>query len=187
MLINDKTDGFLDELLPYVRIVTHQVYAGCVQGLARSALDEVRSASDGIIATFGPACSDDVANLADFEYRRLIASNIVHISHSSTAPTISNTTLYPNVARLSTNDNYGVRAMVEVCNNYKWVTVSVLYDTSKWSREYKDYFCAAFLSRRADDGSTKTADVYLIEDELTFDALELLQRMTASGSKVAVM
>eukprot|EP00966_Prymnesium_polylepis_P320142 7376533-Prymnesium_polylepis.1 len=187
MLINDKNDGFLDELLPHIRIVTRETLTGCAEGLARGALEGVMAQEPRLIGTVGPGCSNDVADVSDRDYRETIGSRIVHISFSSTATSIADSTLFPNVARLATNDFYMSQALAQVCDHYSWTEVSILYDFTRWSNEFRENFLRNYLATLAPDGRTKVVHDIYIENEDTFDPLSCLQAMAASTSKVALM
>ena len=67
--LNDKTDGWYDELLPDHTIVTATKDVGCVNRRARSGWRALEESLPGFTAVIGPSCSDDVADLAQAEWR----------------------------------------------------------------------------------------------------------------------
>ena len=130
--LNDKTDGWFDELLPDHTIITATRSVGCVEEKARSGWLALEESLPGFTAVIGPACSDDVADVAEAEWRTLTGSRAVVISPMSTAPKLGNETAYPNLARTVGTDEHRARAFVELCVTYGWDRVALLHDDSIW-------------------------------------------------------
>uniref|UniRef100_A0A0D3KB68 Receptor ligand binding region domain-containing protein n=2 Tax=Emiliania huxleyi TaxID=2903 RepID=A0A0D3KB68_EMIH1 len=108
--INDKKDGFLDDLLPDHTLFYSMVQTGttgCAESEAiRRQFDQLYSDLNGVVATIGPFCSDDVAAVTAAEWRAGADISTVVLSPSSTAPILANVGAYPNLLRLSSNDKH---------------------------------------------------------------------------------
>jgi len=77
-LLNNKSDGFFDELLPGVTIVHQAATAGCAKNLVRTAFDEINSNLPRVSAYLGPSCSDDVRQVAEASWRSSSGVNAVN-------------------------------------------------------------------------------------------------------------
>ena len=75
-----------------------------------SKFDQLYSDLNGVVATIGPFCSDNVAAVTATEWRAGADISTVVLSPSSTAPILANVGAYPNLLRLSSNDKH-----VHVC------------------------------------------------------------------------
>ena len=171
-LINDKTDGFLDDLLPHALIMVNESHQGCVQGLVQPALTQLSSSLPNMIATIGPSCSNDVAEIAHSDYRSNASANpsVTHpryviLSPSSTAPSLANETHYPNVVRLSTNELQIGRGNTAVSQLYSWRKVAILHDSSLWARETALSFANSFTSSTAGQPPGEVLNL----DDMEFD------------------
>jgi hypothetical protein len=76
--INNKHDGFMDDLLPNARLILHEnhVIVPCAMGKMRDAHAELHQTAlemgvDGgmFVATIGPSCSNDVQDITAKEWR----------------------------------------------------------------------------------------------------------------------
>ncbi len=76
-LINDKSDGFLDDLLPYAVIQIAEANGGCVQGMMPAALSELKAALPEMVAAVGPGCSSDVIAITSRSKRSELGFNQV--------------------------------------------------------------------------------------------------------------
>ena len=115
-LLNDKSDGFMDDLLPLAEIRATEVFVGCVSNLTMSGFQNI----DSPVALIGPACSTDVAEITTSSFRDNQNWRGVVISPSSTAPSIANDTQYPNAARLSTSETKIQEGLKEIANYFGW-------------------------------------------------------------------
>ena len=130
--INDKDDGWYDELLPNHTIVTAMQSVGCVQERARARWRELEASLPRFTAVIGPACSDDVADLTNAEWRASDGSRAVVVSPQSTAPTLADMSAYPNLARTCGTDVHMARAFAKLCEAFAWDRVALLHDDSVW-------------------------------------------------------
>ena len=141
--INDKNDGYHDDLLPFVQLSVSEAYSGCSQGLVQGAFAELRTALPQLAAAIGPSCSNDLGEISDTSYRASIAgeaSRAVFLSGSSTAPSLADEALYPNVARLTSTENLVQRGLSQVAAQYSWKRIGLLYDDSVWATESAQAF-----------------------------------------------
>ncbi|MAD24483.1 MAG: hypothetical protein CMO44_09965, partial [Verrucomicrobiales bacterium] len=163
-LLNDKTDGFLDDLLPNAYLEVAEAHIGCVEGLGTTAVAQLQQALPHMIAAVGVGCSSDVAEIGSPSFRAAHAFDAVVLSGSSTATTISDEAAYPNVARLATNEYGGGKGNVEVAAQYSWRRISVLADDSTWGRSAAQAFVDFHVGR---DGGSRE-DILNLNDEATF-------------------
>ena len=151
-VINDKTDGLYDNLLPSALLIVNESYQGCVQGLAERALAELRgdpnlqSLGGDLPATIGPSCSNDVASVTSAQARTSSGWNGVVVSPSSTAPVLTDGEEYPNVVRMSTNEIMIGAGLANLVEHYQWRRVAVLHDDSLWGRGSAGAFMSSFLA-----------------------------------------
>ena len=130
--LNDKTDGWYDELLPNHTIVTATRSVGCVEGRAQSGWMELQESLPGFTAVIGPDCSNDVAEVAGLAWRNSTGNRAVVISPSSTAPILGDEMLYPNLARAISTDEHVAHALVKLCGTLGWDRVALLHEDSVW-------------------------------------------------------
>ena len=69
--INDKSDGFLDDLLPHAKIELNETVIGCNQ-LPRPqvGLTRLRAWVPNLVAAIGPGCSGDLESVASQDVRQ---------------------------------------------------------------------------------------------------------------------
>ena len=144
-LINDKTDGFYDHLLPTAFIDVKMADSKCAVGKAKAALDQMRTEfasdynmekEDTLYAVIGPFCSDDVADITNATYRAEIGWNGVTISGGSTSPALGTTeaqdAAHPYLARTATPETHVANGLVAIMQQYSWTKVAVVSDDSLW-------------------------------------------------------
>ena len=158
-MINDKSDGFLDDLLPNVTIVGQAASVGCVDGLSRTALSQINADLPGVVALFGPGCSNDVAQLTNAAWRQESGMDSVVISGQSTAVSLNNDVEYPKLIRALPNEQWIAKGLVVLCSELQWTHVAVVYEPNLWGRSSKDEFIAEL---------ERTGGVLLVEHELDF-------------------
>ena len=147
--INDKADGFLDDLLPYAHILLNETGAGCNDVMrTRNGLNALRSWDSQLVAAVGPQCSGDLAEVASAEVRAELAHDTVFISSSSTADVLSNATAYPHVVRLSSPETMVMAALAAFVERNGWQRVALLHDDSLWGIDSAAAFSAAFVDGR---------------------------------------
>eukprot|EP00735_Rhodelphis_limneticus_P010364 TRINITY_DN30_c0_g1::TRINITY_DN30_c0_g1_i1::g.14798::m.14798 TRINITY_DN30_c0_g1::TRINITY_DN30_c0_g1_i1::g.14798 ORF type:complete len:186 (+),score=42.51,sp/P31421/GRM2_RAT/34.71/6e-13,ANF_receptor/PF01094.23/8e-24,Peripla_BP_6/PF13458.1/0.0025 TRINITY_DN30_c0_g1_i1:119-676(+) len=114
--INNKTDGYLDSVLPNTRIDSVLNYTGCSS--QDEALANALYASLGIDAAgvVGPSCSGVTMTSASL----LKVFKIPQISPSATSPDLSNKVLYPYFLRTCSPDNQKVIAIADLFMQWNW-------------------------------------------------------------------
>jgi len=149
--INDKKDGFLDDLLPDHRLFYSMVQTGSTESCAetdaiRSKFGQLYSDLNGVVATIGPGCSDEVAAVTAAEWRAGADISTVVLSPGSTAPILANVGAYPNLLRLSSNDKHVTSALAALAELLRWQAICVLHDDSLWGGGVMQSFTSAFES-----------------------------------------
>ena len=187
--LNNKNDGWYDELLPNHTIVTAVRSAGCgVEGLTRSAWLELQASLPGFTAVIGPDCSSDVRAVAGREWRASDGGRAVVISPSSTAPTLSDESAYPNVARALANDTQGSAAIAALCVALGWDRVALIHDSTTWGAGGAAAFQAAFEAGGGEILPGGQISFTLEEfDSGAVHARELLEQIKDQEAKVIVM
>jgi hypothetical protein len=109
------------------------------------------------MATIGPGCSSDVADVGSAAARsaRGYYNDMVFMSAMSTAPSLSNETSFPHVARLSTSDSNIQVAMTKIVTHFGWSRVVVVHDGTTWGREAAAEFISQF-QQAVPDGTANT-------------------------------
>ena len=148
--INDKSDGFYDDLLPdhtifhsMVEVGSHDSGCGGEEAV-RDRLRELHTSLNGVVAIIGPLCSDDVAAVTDVSWRTANNFSTAVLAPASTAASLADTGAFPNLLRLSSNDNHVVRGFVELASHLGWGHICVLHDDSRWGRSVRETFASTF-------------------------------------------
>jgi len=189
--INDKQDGFLDELLPGVKIRVATQLSGCVEGLAKPAVAQLFKQLPNMSAVIGPPCSNDVGDVSAWMQANNKAAAV--ISPESSAPQLDDEAKFPNVARYVTNGHVFQTGMVELMMHYGWKRIGVLNDESVWSQGVKDSFVSQLMGRCptcsiTNEGNTTLQTVAFrdgnrtVRDSLAEDLLRLLD---TAGTRIA--
>jgi hypothetical protein len=173
--INNKNDGFMDDLLPHARLVLRETHGflACSSGEARAGhnaiVDDVKATGmeHMFVATIGPSCSNDVADVAGKVWRdeSLSNRNNLVISGSSTASTLSDEEAYPNLARMSTPEKGIGEGFAYLCKKYGWGRVAIVHDSSTWGTDSAKKFESALLQ----DASIESDIIYMDFDESELD------------------
>ena len=149
-LINNKSDGFYDELLPYTTIYWSLVSApddsSClgVNG-TRSKQAELLGLLPSPVAFIGPHCSSDVEAVASEVYRdTALGTRAAIFSPFSTAVYLEDAAAYPNLVRLTTSERYICDGYVALALHLGWQHIAVLHDDSVWGLNVMDVFQSAF-------------------------------------------
>ena len=145
-LINDKNDGFLDNLLPNTHIEFAEAKIGCVDGLYESAVAQVQAALPQMLFAIGPICSTDTMAITQPSFRDQFTFHPVVISASSTAPSVQDESVYTNVARLATNENFVGQGSALLAARYNWKRIAVVSDDSSWAVEAAQAFVNAHVT-----------------------------------------
>jgi hypothetical protein len=145
-LINNKTDGWHDDLLPGAVIEAHEVRVGCSAGRAVHALQALRNVSTvPLDAIIGPGCLDDVRDITSIESRSSSGYDGLVISDASAAPSLANESAFSNLARTATSDAHTGVALARVVEYYRWSRIVVLHDGTVWGSGSATSFIRAFL------------------------------------------
>ena len=109
-LINNKNDGWMDDLLPTTQIVVTERRVSCnnagnslYQG-AEGVAKELKDVLPNVRLVFGPSCSGDLKDVANSTSRAISGLHVPFVSWSSTVDALNDEVLYPNVLRLATSD-----------------------------------------------------------------------------------
>merc|ERR1719271_620159 len=104
-------------------------------------------ASTDFTAVLGGHCSSNLESFSGAAYRDSLGlSRAVHISGSSTAPSLANASAYPHVVRLSSNEALVGYGLAQLCNRFEWGRVFVVNDDSMWASEAATGFTSAHAS-----------------------------------------
>ena len=188
--INNKEDGFLDNLLPGVRIRMATQLSGCVQGLTDDSMAELFKQLPNMLAVIGPPCSDDVAAASTWLQANNKSATI--ISPESSAPQLDDETAFPNVARYVTNGHTFQSGMVELMMHYGWKRIGVLNDESVWSSGVKDSFISQLKGRCPSCSITNEGDtdlnttLFSLGNRTVRDSLagDLLRRLNDTDTRI---
>lgn len=159
-VINNKTDGFVDELLPFAKIVIHETHVqiGCnkneaVEGYMdqRRLIDvPFRSSSGKHVATIGALCSEDVAAITAAGWRNKTNAPEVVIAAVSTAGILSNSKKYPNLVRMSTSETELNPGLAMMNTAFGWHRVAIIHENTLWGIDAAAHFERAMLARKAE-------------------------------------
>jgi len=165
---------------------------GCVNRRARSGWRALEESLPGFTAVIGPTCSDDVADLADAEWRARYGSRAVIISPQSSAPKLGNNSDYsravdyPNLARTVGTDLHRARAFAKLCEAFDWDRVALLHDDSVWGTGGAAAIKTSFEAANGEVITTVDFDLAAF-DAGTVHARELLARLAAASPRVIVL
>ena len=186
--INDKTDGWLDDLLPNRTIVTSTRSAKCVPGEARSAWLELQDSLPGFTAVLGPKCSDSVAEVSGLTWRNSTGNRAVVISPQSLAHELADGVAYPNLARSVTPSQHGIFAMLELFMTLGWDRVAILYDDSFAAEGGVALFQHLFKARGGEVLEGGLIQFSLADfDNGTVHVRELLSRLDDAGARTIIL
>ena len=149
--INNKFDGYFDDLLPLTKLeVEVKEFDGtqCKDDSPRTAWEEVSSGFRPVAAVGpgGTTCTKSVASTSNRAY--LENKNVypedswgnpqdpVVMSESSTATSVSDRNLYPNLVRLSSSEDTVSQGVLAVADYYGWKRIAVVYDAAdSWAAD----------------------------------------------------
>ena len=143
---------------------------------------------NGVVATIGPFCSDDVAAVTAAEWRAGADISTVVLSPSSTAPILATVDAYPNLLRLSSNDKHITSALASLAELLEWQTICVLHDDSLWGRALMQSFTSAFESSGGtipNDGTAEFSRVAFESGNLT--GSNLLDQLEDCPSQIILL
>ena len=133
--INNKTDGFFDQLLPNTLITTATARVGCAAtpSLVPESMERLFSELPDTVALIGLQCSDDVGDTYAWAAHHNKTMPVV-LSTESRAPVLADETKYPNLARFTPNEHTFNQAFVSVLAHYDLKRVGLLADDTVWAQ-----------------------------------------------------
>ena len=150
-LINNKTDGFLDDLTPTIEL-TAEAIEGCGDGSgALAASDTLRLAHGRNLTAVLQGCSNEVMAASSRARREAVGPpRSVIISPYSSSATAANETEYANVARIIATTDNTAEAAAALCAHHGWSRVAILSDQSSWAQDSMRFFEQRLLARSPD-------------------------------------
>jgi len=136
--INDKNDGYFDDLLPLTKLQPSIVeFQSCGDNGARTAWQSLPVTP---VASIGPGATSCVKSVTSTTNRDFLGQPDDHqpvvLSESSTATPVSDRSQYPNLVRLSSSERIVNVALSAVTNYYGWDRIAVVYEVSdSWARD----------------------------------------------------
>ena len=141
--INDKNDGYFDDLLPLTKLQPSIVeFQSCGDNGARTAWQSLPVTP---VASIGPGATSCVKSVTSTTNRDFLGQPDDHqpvvLSESSTATPVSDRSQYPNLVRLSSSERIVNVALSAVTNYYGWDRIAVVYEVSdSWARDAAKIF-----------------------------------------------
>ena len=200
-VINNKTDGFLDSLLPNHQIVLHEAHppaaagvkaeecisggrAASVLGTLYDSLYASAAASGGVLsAILGGHCSGNLAALSNARG----GNRTVLISASSTAVSpFDDEAAHPNVVRVLTNEAKRAPAFAGLADQFGWQRIGLIDDGGIWgtgsSAAFRREFSGTVVANATVLGSVCSS---LTDANWTAPEVEAaLDQLHAAGTKV---
>jgi hypothetical protein len=142
-LINNKTDGFWDDVLTDSRIRINMADSQCSERKGAPAYWSMREWGQPLHGVIGCRCSGAsmaVASVASLE-------QLPQISFSATSPRLSNKKDFPYFFRTVTPDGLkgGVGAVVQLMRVFGWERVMILHTSKPWSYDTATQFSRAWI------------------------------------------
>lgn len=166
-MINDKNDGFYDDLLVHARINVVETECGCSDGTCVAALMELQRHLPKFAAAIGPSCSSDVVDVSSIATRATTGYEGVFISASSTAPSVADDIEYPLVSRACTNEKSMAAALAAFVHSRGWQHIGVLHDDSVWGAESAEWFVRKLKKLNDDSGRETKVLNHMREENIT--------------------
>jgi len=130
--LNDKRDGFFDQLLPNTKLKLVRKRVGCSEvGSVAPAISALFTELPEMRAVVGLPCSNDVQATSNWMGANNKSATI--ISAASTAPQLADEELYPDLARFAASEHVLTDGVIRVMLKYNWKRVGVLCDESVWA------------------------------------------------------
>ena len=154
--LNDKSDGFLDGLLPEHAIEVHEVdetAAGGPINAFKNLNAQALAAGEPMPVVIGGWTSGILDSLSSSE-GRATTGRTVFISPSSTLSTIADRARYPNVARLTTHDGHMSPLRTKLIRDLGWTRIAIVYESVGANAAWATGLSELFLeSHRNQSGS----------------------------------
>ncbi|KAJ8606909.1 hypothetical protein CTAYLR_008929 [Chrysophaeum taylorii] len=138
-MLNDRDDGYYDDLAPSIQFIGYDLSVGCARALAYEALVEIARELEIRVDAVITGCSDDAAELADEAIRARFSEATgqtqayVVIATSTTASILEDDATYPFLVRLATPENEIAHALGDLVAYYGWQHVAIVHDDSQWA------------------------------------------------------
>ena len=133
--INNKNDGYFDDLLPLTKLEVTVAFfdqGNCGDTNDPSAYVAWTSELNPVspVAVVGPGGSTCLKSVASVDARSSHGSDALVMSESSTATSISDRFNYPNIVRLSSSERLVMESLSVVTKHYGWNRIAVVYDAA---------------------------------------------------------
>ena len=133
--INNKNDGYFDDLLPLTKLEVTVAFfdqGNCGDTNDPSAYVAWTSELTPVspVAVVGPGGSTCLKSVASVDARSSHGSDALVMSESSTATSISDRFNYPNIVRLSSSERLVMESLSVVTKHYGWNRIAVVYDAA---------------------------------------------------------
>ena len=146
-VLNDKTDGLFDDLLPSARVELVEGNIGCVEQLGPTLMPELMAQQPRMLAAVGVGCSNDVADISSAAYRASTGFRAVVVSGASTSTVLTDDVAYPNVVRLITGEGVGGGpGNAALAASFGWKRIAVVHDDSTWAVSAAAAFAAPLVA-----------------------------------------
>ena len=188
-LVNNKHDGWMDDLLPTTQVLVTEEQVSCGEGdgiqAPEEAVENLKREIPDVTMVIGPSCSGDLRSVASNASRTLSGLTVPFVSWSSTVDALNDEVIYPNVLRLATSDAHYVKALVQLMVKNGWSRVSVCHEDTFWGRSTGKAFIDELDSQLGAVANVlnRGAAEYSAE-EMTTNPLQSLTRLEATGAKI---
>jgi poly [ADP-ribose] polymerase 10/14/15 len=159
-LVNNKTSGFLPNILSSVRLVPHVTHTPCTATVKEPIADLkagiIASAGSWPGAAIGPFCTDETEI-----FTTAAGSTTVYFSYGASTPSLADDTTYPNLIRTIMPENLANRGYVAIMKKYKWTKMGIVSEAgNKWAEQSALDLLEQF---------TASAGVVLNSDQMGYD------------------
>mmetsp|Transcript_42064 Transcript_42064/g.112132 ORF Transcript_42064/g.112132 Transcript_42064/m.112132 type:complete len:938 (+) Transcript_42064:283-3096(+) len=184
-LINNKTDGWYDELLPGIELVVHKNDSQCDTVRGALAFTSLTSMVPDLAGIIGPTCSGSGSSIAPLAGLKRIPT----ISGSATATPLAEEN--PFFMRTIVSNARFALLVSALTNHFDWEQVNVLYEDNTYSDDIVTYFKHYFRNCTLYDGPSPCPNTIVTLQSLEPDADEedvrtALQQIKKGRSSIVV-
>ena len=143
-LINNKSDGWYDELLPATRLRVRVDDSNCNSALAvRNLVAQLEwpSPNAQLSAVVGPGCSSPTLSTA---YLARV-KQVPQISFSATSPSLSG---MPFFHRVCSSDTVKADAIIEALEHWSWESVGIMMSDTTYGKSIAQHFADTWLAKK---------------------------------------
>eukprot|EP01135_Chromosphaera_perkinsii_P002711 Nk52_evm79s226 gene=Nk52_evmTU79s226 len=135
-MVNNKTDGFFDDIGADITIAMSVQETGCSN--VSNAVAKVAEvfAAGSVTGFVGPLCSLE----AEFVVQMLRSSSLPFVSHGATAEFLSNKAIYPNFLRMVPPDSGAAVTIAAFVKRMGWEGVSIINELGSYGQGLSDRF-----------------------------------------------